>query len=264
LNHPDDEAVIRYISEKCSPQEQLEMDTHFSECPSCRERAGTILFIRENFDTLWESWTAAEHGRVHQQIALARALKQAAKIKPTLAEEIKRWFEQLGAGLCISAAVLLDRTKKIALLASTVLPAELKSELRPAFVGIGSPKEQAKVNEHLKKGSELLSQNKAEQAVNEMLQVVKIDARSSLVSTLNITRRDSRLLEVRVDSKSRTVLIMFWPIEGEGHPRLVILAPKEGEPMVSEFKLVEGADYFLAEFTGLPDGLFTLFIGPNV
>lgn len=263
LIHPDDEAVIRYVRELSSQQEQLEMDRHFSDCLLCRENVKTMFFIRENFDALWDNWTAAEHGRLNQQQVLANMLRRVSQTRPALTDEIHRWLGQLGEDLCVSARVLLDRSKKIALLAASALPAGFESKIRPAYAGIGSAKEQTKVNAHLHKGSDLLSQQKTEHAVNELMQAVKIDARSSQVSTLTIVRQDSPLFEVHVDSIARTVLVLFWPVKGQGYPGLAVLAPNEGEPMVAEFKPVEGADYLLAEFTDLPDGLFTLFIGPN-
>ncbi len=264
LNHPDEEAIIRYVSEQTSEQEQFDMDKHFSDCTSCSKSVRTMFFIRENFDALWDNWSAAEHGRLSQQLVLANALRQASQTRPALSDEIRRWLGQLGEGLCVSARVLLDRSRKIALLGTSALPAGFEFRVRPAYIGIGSPKEQAKVNEHLQKSSELLSQHKAEQAVDELLQAVKIDARSSQVSTLSIVHQDNRLFEVHVDSIARTVLLMFWPVEGQGYPRLAILAPEEGAcpATPAEFKPVEGADYFLAEFGNVGDGIYSMTIGP--
>ncbi|MFA5251544.1 MAG: hypothetical protein WC454_03035 [Phycisphaerae bacterium] len=243
------------------------MDIHLVDCLQCRERIRTLIFIREHFDTLWDSWTAAEHGRIYQQWQLAQALTKVAENVPSLAGQIQQWLGHLKEDVHIGAKVLLDRSKKISSIASVVLPAGFEPILRPAFMGIGSPQQQVQLEEHLKKGSELLSQDKADEAVSELLEAVKIDGRIPQTSTLEITHDEGRRFQIQVNSRSKTVLLMFWPAVGEGkRSKLAVLMPQEagGKVLTSQFEHVEGAEYLLAEFKDVSDGVFSLYIEPDI
>ena len=90
--HPDENTIFQYISQTASEQEQLQVDTHIVDCSECMERIRALLYIRKNFESVWTSWTSAEHGRVYRQWKLVRALKEAAEFSPSLAAVPGRRF----------------------------------------------------------------------------------------------------------------------------------------------------------------------------
>ena len=67
MRHLDENTIFRYISNIASEQEHLQVDTHIADCPECLQQVRSLLFIRKNFEGVWKSWTAVEHGRVCRQ-----------------------------------------------------------------------------------------------------------------------------------------------------------------------------------------------------
>lgn len=264
--HPDEHSIQRYISSLVSEEEQLHIDTHLAECPVCSQRIQTLRYIRENFDSLWDSWTAGEHGRVYRQLQLVKTLTEIATAKPSLAERLKQWLEQLGEGLEISTRVLLDRSRKIASVAAVALPRGYEFKLRPAYVGVGSPEEQTRLEDHLKKGSDLLSQGKIDEATGKLLEAVEINARYPQAAVSEIRQDERLLLQVIVESRRRKISVKYWPSEGQEPPILAVLLPKHSgiRASAAEFEPIEGEQYVLAEFAYLTDGAYSLQIAPPV
>ena len=264
--HPDENTIFRYISDTASEKEHLQVDTHIADCSECLQQIRSLHFIRKNFEEVWRSWTAVEHGRVCRQWKLAKALEEATESSPSMTDLLKQWLVELKEGLEIGVQVLVDQAQKVASTAATVLPAGYEFELRPAYAGVGSPDEQTQLANHLKKSSSFLSHNKTEEALSELLEAVKIDARSPQAAVSEICREGDRILQMIVDSRRGCVSIKFWQGHQEKKPALAVLLPKDPDKkaLIAQFKPLENEQYLLAAFGNLPDGAYSLQIGPNV
>ena len=264
--HPDENTIFQYISQTASEQEQLQVDTHIVDCSECMERIRALLYIRKNFESVWTSWTSAEHGRVYRQWKLVRALKEAAEFSPSMTDLLKQWLMELREGLGIGVQVLIDQAKKVASAAATTLPTGYEFELRPAYAGVGSPNEQTQLANRLKKSSSLLSHNKIEEALSELIEAVKIDTRSPQAAVSEICCGGNRILQMVVDSRRGCVFVKFWQIYEKSRPALAVLLPNNSGKtvLISPFKQVENEQYILAEFDNLPDGVYSLQIGPHI
>jgi hypothetical protein len=264
--HPDENTIFQYVSQKASEQEQLQVDTHIADCPECMERVRALLYIRKNFESVWTSWTSAEHGRVYRQWKLAKALKEAAERSPSMTVLLKQWLMELKNGMGIGINVLMGQAMKVASAAAATLPIGYEFELRPAYAGVGSPDEQTQLVDRLKKSSSLLSHNKIEEALSELAEAVKIDARSPQAAVSEICREGNRILQMIVDSRRGCVFVKFWQIYEKSRPALAVLLPNDSgkRVLISPFKQVENEQYILAEFDNLPDGVYSLQIGPHI
>jgi hypothetical protein len=77
MAHLNEELILRYVSDTVSEQEEGEVYAHLADCSECLQRVRTLRYIQENLDTLWDSWTADEHGRVYKEWREAKALREA-------------------------------------------------------------------------------------------------------------------------------------------------------------------------------------------
>lgn len=266
MTHPDYEILLRYAVEDVTDAEQLRVDTHLAECDACVERIRALRYLQENFTPLWESWTAAEHGRLHRRWQWLGVLQQLAGQSPSLAGRLRQWAEALREGAEITFKLLIDQSRRIASVACGVLPGECESALCPAYRGVGSPEEQKQLEAHLQKSSDCLAEDRTDEAVAELLEAVKIDARRPQSATLEVSRQGRRLLQTAVDGRSGRVWIRYWPAEPRLAPALAVLIPRgrEAVPLAAEFKAVPEDTYLLAEFENVPDGPYALRIGPWV
>lgn len=141
--HPDLQALTRYILQESSDGERISVDEHLSDCDDCLEQLRVMRHIRMNFDSIWESWNAEEHGRSYKQWRMAKAIVQA-EIAPELAEStrarIRGLLERMNSsGMEIAVSLFLDKRKRMAVIASEMSTALTPSSapydlrLKPAF-----------------------------------------------------------------------------------------------------------------------------------
>jgi len=264
MEHPDTTTMLRYISDDVSSDEQLSVDTHLAVCPTCLSRVRAWSYLEENLDSLWDSWTAATHGSVYRRWRLVKALRDIVEATPALAEQVWQWVERLREGFEFSVRVLIDRSRAIASLGTCALPPQCEFKLCLSDAGIGSPDEQTDLENHLHHSSELLSDNRPNEAANELLQAMQIDARSSQAAVSQISRHGQLLCQTVVDSRRGRILVKFWPQEGQPWPSLALLVPEdeEGRVLAATFNAVENETYVLAEFDQVDRVSYALQIEP--
>lgn len=258
MSHPDEETLLLYVSDQASDQMSFEVAGHIADCRECLERARGLTHLRENFDSLWDSWTAEEHGSVGRQWRLATALEAAAGSDPSLAGKVAASIKSLEQSAQIGLKVLLDRAKRLSALAAGSMPEGFGCTPRFAFAGVGAPDEQAE--EHLKRGAELLDRGEVEEAIAELEGAAKVDARLPQAASSEVQHGGQTKARIDADSRRGYLSVRFWPAEGEKAPELVVLMP-EGRPeaaRAAELLPVRGEDYLLAEFEELPTGQFEI------
>jgi hypothetical protein len=264
LIHPCDGAFLRYVADRPSDQERLAIDAHAADCPECRRRLQALLYARENLSALAASWTAAEHGRAYRQWRVAKALEDAAARSPSLAATAARWVDQLAAGVGMRLKVLVDRARRIASAAADVLPTGCDFELRPVLAGVCSAEELTRLDAHLKKAGARLAEDKPAEAIAELSEAVRIDARAPQAAVCEVRRQGAVLLQTIADGRHGRLSAKFWPSEGQAPPALAVLLSEDvaRSAPVSRLEPVEGELYLVAEFEGLAGGIYALAIGP--
>jgi hypothetical protein len=266
MDHPDVNMILRYVSNSVSSREQVDIDTHLGQCPECLRRVRAFSYLDEKFDSLWDSWTAVEHGCAYRRWRLAKALREAVEVAPALSEHARRWVERMKEGLEFSVRVLVDKSRTIASLGACVLPRQCEFRLCLSGTGIGSPDEQAKLEDHLHRGSQLLSEDRPDEATDELLQALRIDARSSQAAISQILWRGQLLCQTIVDSRRGRILVRLWPQEGQCMPTFALLIPEDekGKVLTAGFQGVENELYVLAEFDRIDHTSYSLQIEPIV
>ncbi len=262
MNHITADLFLRYVSDQASEIEQLQADTHLATCSDCRERLGVFIYLGEHVETILNSWTATEHGRLYRQWQLLNAIQKVTEQTPHLAGRLWRYIEQGKAGLEMTLRLLLDRTEKLATAAAGSLPPNYVFNLRPAIAGVGSPAELAKLQRQLRKGSEHLSKGDQQSAFFALQEAARIDARSPQVAVMEINREEHLLMQVTVDGQRGRVWVRFFATAGEPLPELALLLPASPEavPYIAEFKPVNEEEILLAEFALVEENLQTLLI----
>ncbi len=263
MQHPDESILLRYVADRVSDQEQLTTDLHLADCPACAQRVQALRYLRKGFTTVWNSWTAAEHGRLCRQSQLVRSLHEVAEAKPSLAARVGQWLQALQEEIEVSLKVLIDQSHDVASLAHGVLPADWQFKLHPAYVGVGTPEEQKALQEHLEKSSLFLSEDRDAEAVAELVAAVEIDARRPQSASSDVWHGGRQMLQTAVDGRGR-MWVKFWPEEGQEPPALALLLPHrpDGKVLAAEFESVGEDEYVVAEFQDVPAGLYALRLGP--
>ncbi len=263
MQHPDESILLRYVTDRVSEQEQLATDLHLAECPECVQRVQALRYLQRDFATVWNSWTAAEHGRLCRQWQLVQGLQEVAEAKPSLRARVHQWLEALKEDVEISLKVLIDQGQEVASLAHGILPPDCQFKLYPAYVGVGSPEKQRELQDHLEKSSMLLSENRDAEAVEELVAALGIDARRPQSASSDVWHEGRRVLQTAVDGRGR-MWVKFWPAAGQEPPTLALLLPHhpDGKVLAAEFEAVREDAYVLAEFQDVPEGLYALRLGP--
>lgn len=274
MNHIDLQTLLRYVRHEVSDDDWLAVDEHLADCIHCLGRVRALRRLRTDFATIWESWTAEEHGRLYLQYRLAKAILDA-EADPNFRESAKsralEWLRKLGTNAAdFAVGILLDGGKRIASVASE-MPGTIGRaaqpyilQLQPMRLGVGSPDEMSQVEKHREKASAMLAQGRIAETIEHLQSAVEIDMRAAQGAILDI-RHEKRLVgRIQVDSRRKSASLMYWPAPGQYPLRLAILLPREEDlpARLAELKPVEAADYLLAEFEDLGDGSYTLLLEP--
>jgi hypothetical protein len=262
MRHPNEHALLRYLASALTENGQIEVDTHLADCSVCAQSVRALHYLQDNFDVLLSSWTAVEHGHVYWQWRIAKAMTE---ITDTLLsrERLKTLYEQVrrGMGLCIK--ILLDHSKRIAILVKQELPLGYEFKLYPAYISVGLPEEEAKLKDHLEKGSGFFTENNTEGAIRELLEARELHAESVLSAASELIHDGRLIADARVDSARKSIDIKLWPEQDFTFSAVAILLPEdpEGKGRVAVFQPVENEPFMLAEFGQLGDCAYSLWIG---
>ncbi len=254
MTHLDDILMLQYISKQASEDERIEVDSHLAECSECLTQVKALAHIRDNFEAVWESWTAAEHGRVLRQWQLAVALEKLGESVPALVQQIKSLFHRLETDAETCVKIWLDRVKILTTVAGRVMPQGHEFHLRPAAAGVGDDN----IQSHINRASSFLSQEQVEEAVMALESSAEINVRTPQFAVSEIDGDAGRVAEVIVDSRQGRISVKLWHSSAEAKPSLVLLIPGRNitDTHVAEFEQVEDVEYLLAEFQDVPTGQF--------
>lgn len=266
MEHPNENTIFQYASEQTTSEEEFQVEAHMAECSECLGRVRALRHLRENFESIWQSWTPAEHGHLYQQWRLATALAQVAESQPSLAQQARQWLGQLRTGVEMAVKVLLDQSRKLAMAAEELLPPQHSFQLQPAIQGVGAGEERERLEGHLNKSRDLLGEGQVEAALQELLHAVEIDARSPQTARSEVHREGRLMLQVDVESRRRELSVRYWPTEDEAAPSLALLVPQDPDvpPQAAAFETEPQARFAQARFSELPDGVFSLWINTLV
>lgn len=259
MTHPDEETLLEYASDRIEERNRLEVEEHVGVCDPCLNRVRALLYLRSRFDNIWPSWTAAEHARLCRQWKLALALQKVAETVPAVANRAREWLDRLDAASTRMLKVIVDKAKRVASQGVGALPPEHGFRLQPAVAGVGAADREAEGC--LQKASALLSEGRAEQALQELESAASIDPRLPQATRSIVEKDGTQRAEIVVDSRRARAAVKLWATPGEPPPSIAILLPQNDPEQVAvgEFEEIEGEEYMLAEFTQIPGGELELY-----
>lgn len=263
MRHLDDNTIRRYVLGEVLEPDLISVDGHLADCPECVGRVRALRYVREHFDVLWDSWTAAEHGRVARQWRLAEAVGEMTREHPSLAERARKWLAGFREEMGLGVKLLMDRHQQIVSLARAAMPLEYQFQLSPVYRGVAGPEEMATLEKHLNRGSELLAEDRPEEAAQAILQAVELGPLSLQSAVSEVHRKERRILQTTADSALGRVSVKYWTPPDEEDPIMAVLLPKHADTkaVAAAFDRVRGEAYLLAEFRGVTDGVYTLHVG---
>lgn len=258
MDHLTDNEIMDYAQGACDAHRAMAVDAHVDECVSCMRRARGALYLVNNLNDVWQAWTAESHGLLHRQLQLARALSEG-NPGGEVASKAMAWLQRMTQGMELTARALIDRSKGVGLAAVGTVTGAFTAQLAPAYQGVGFV-EAAKVQEYLDQGSELLSSQDADGAVQSVSQALHIDARAAQSTTLEIRSEDEVIARVVVDARRHRVSVLSWSpdIAAPGRMALLIPADEAVTPRLGVFGEIPNAAYCLVEFGDLPDGEYVI------
>jgi len=254
VSHPDETALLEYVAAAVSAEEHCRVDEHVAECDECLQRLRALFYLRDDFASVWASWTLREHGRLRRQVKLALALETVAESAPDFAEQARSWLGSIARSAVRAVNVLLDRAGETAGIGPGMLPDGYVFRLQPAVLGVGAPETEA--GRRLLRTSELLAGGRINEAARELDEARKVDARLVQAAGSQITRQGKRQAQIVVDARRGYAALRYWPEEGEAIHGFVLLLP-DTEPqryLAAGLQSVEGEDFLVAEFRNVPAG----------
>jgi len=221
---PTKEEIDDYIWEELPEERGIEIGEHLSVCKECQKLS------QEKFKTklLWKSWTAKAHGEVYWQKRLSEALESSLELAktPALKNRLEEWIR------------------------------ESKGKIGGAIqIILGGIEEMGKVLTNFPQ------QFLAPQPI-QFVQVAVVRGTEKDPGVIKVISKDKPGIQVLTDLVNRKVVVQIE--DGPQRPPLVILSPKEGKPLLSEPKKIEGTNFYAAIFENISVGEYTLIFEPEV
>lgn len=226
MEHLDSETLCAYVAQNLAEEDAFAADCHLGTCPDCARRVKAHYALKGNFDALWDSWTAREHGRELAQSrieeAMRMALAAAEQTRPDLAGRIGGWFSAFGKKTAAAFTVSLDSARQKA---------------------------------------EILGQQLAEAAVLDFIPApAGITGAEQFPAAITVETRQGPHIEVTADLAARAVSVCA-AMPGHKPWPLVFLIPKAGGPaIIREFHRPLETETLLAEFEDVADGEYLLLL----
>ena len=258
VSHPDEASFLRYIAGTAPEELLVAVAAHLAECATCAERVQVMSDIRGRFDDVWGSWTAQEHGRVSRLWRLARLLLAAAESTPALGRAVERCVRAVGGGTATGVRVLVDRDRLLVTMGSSAMPPDCRFALAPVAAGVGGAEDVEALRTRMTRASELLGERRDQEATAELELLHRSDVRASAGAEAVVMADEDRRAMLTLDGRRGVLSVRVWPQERSAAPESALLVPegRVADGVVVPFEAVEGEGYVLAEFAGLPTGLF--------
>jgi hypothetical protein len=233
--HIRDEELLDYYEEKLPDTQQRLIEEHLARCDDCTRTAREVYAFHET----WDSWTAAEHGRIHFEELVRGALYQAESLRPEWRARLQRWRRRWGG---LGEAVLRVVTEATAD-AGRVVAEGLDSLSRPGSAWRLNPVTTAAYG------------IRGETPETDVALFASAALEGEAQAQITVRAAQSGEVKVRVDhlaDASGAPLVLLVDTAAGGAPSV----------LVERVKWKEGADYGLAHFRDVPPGEYLVVIEP--
>jgi anti-sigma factor RsiW len=229
MEHLTIHEIVAYVNERLSEDESFKVDHHLTECEECARRVDDHILVQEQFDELWDSWTAEEHAKELLQAHVLESLSHT-RVPPAIRVRLARWAANIAAQTASVLGIVMDASRRTARI------------LQEGLGGIGT--------------------------MQASLQPVRAPVRTrgavggaAVRSRRAITVESSGPTWVKVDIDPSAAKITVWTEPQKEPWPLVLLVPKKkGRAAIGEFRRAEAGDRLVSEFEQVADGEYFLFL----
>lgn len=280
MRHPSQDNLLEFASGQASEAGAEAIYAHLDECPACSERLAAIRRLRADFDGSWEGFLAEFHLRA---AASASEVPAAAREISVLPDEVSAGADELatlpGAEAVLTFRGLLDGARRLATAARDRLVEGLEegqawgAVFQPAFSGTGDAEQDPRARELTREAAELVSRGEDLRARQSLEAAARLQGDAAAFATQELSFRGKPVGKLIVQAERRSVSVLVKP-EAIGARRARVLlrsgvtdstgkvprsdAAGRAAERSAFLEPVQGADYLLAEFTGVPDGSFSV------
>lgn len=250
--HATQEQLLRFSRGAMEKAKTIDLYSHLAECDGCCGRLRALKAIREDFSGTWDSW-------------LQHYVQMAAIRRPVFAGAPAD-SEIVGAVFEVATRVVMAATRRVVGVATQGVR-ELMGEasaytfaLCPQYSGVASPGTAARVAGLVEEGSALLGAGQTSEAMDRFDQAVQDAPRGLEAVELQVSTADgAKAVEVHLHARRRSISVLMYPeVAVERAWVAVLLTPTNQEVAQEGLRFVPGADYLLAEFTGVADGEYVV------
>jgi len=228
MSHLKTEEILAYVAGKMAEKKAFEVNIHLATCEECAKRVKAHYYIKDHFDTLWDTWTAKRHAEEYWQARVGEALKEA-EIPPRLGERVKDWLGKISQKADVAIGVVIDASQRMAEVVQEGFEALRRPDIVLEFSSLPAP--------------------------------VLILGEEPEEGTIKVEAKGPPWTAITVEPTAQKITVQM-EVSDEPWPLLLLFPKMEGKVFISEFSHPEGTDYLLAEFEDVPDGEFTLVVEP--
>ncbi|MFZ2955900.1 MAG: hypothetical protein WA705_03255 [Candidatus Ozemobacteraceae bacterium] len=261
--HPDEFALMNYLLGFAPEEEDFTISEHLASCDPCTNRAQAFIFLRENFQPLWKSWTCQEHTKAIHQLRLAEKLLTIHEgcPGPDIIEIFKLWLQSLAKGAEVVLKAFLDKNENLVTVVGEFLPCRYSFSRLELPPGVGSADEQDALQKDLQAADQLFLSGDVKGSKEKIQKIKSISATavSSLEGSIQI--KGEKAFRIFLDANTDSLSIAA--VGGE-RPAMVMLVPKseKDKPTVVKFKEDESGAW-IANANELPEGYFQIIVSPS-
>lgn len=256
MNHPSFEAIFRYATNNVTDEELFEIDTHMVDCEACSRQIAGIMYLRNNFDTVWDSFNLAGYAELQRQLNYMDVLVKAAEADPGIKMKMPSLYFRIKAGLALSVKVLLDSGQQLSLIAAEVkkefLP-EAGLYLEPRYTGVGD-RQQIEAAQKLDQSRDYLKNGSPDQALALLKEVKVITPELVESSKQMILSAGEEVGTIEIGSNTKTVEVRFWKYDPQNPPYVAILTSPSGMERMAKLAADEN-DHLIARFEAITEGI---------
>jgi hypothetical protein len=255
MNHPSEIKIYQYINEAASKEDIYDIDRHMAECNECFERIRSLIYLKENFEDLWNTFSAEDIGHTARQMEKVKAL-QGSILRPVPVAAKDLISKPVNP--ILNLKLLFDDFRKVTALAKSYLSDGYSLFLNPIANGIGSA-DDTFIDNKRNQASTHLSNDDISGAIESLNEVSLLNPSAVRFSSATIVLAGEKVASIDADINMTRLQITYWVETERPNPVSVKLVSGENETVDSKkFSPADEGDILVAEFFKIPNGSFTV------
>ncbi|WP_287152962.1 hypothetical protein [Candidatus Solincola tengchongensis] len=263
MDHPEEMAIVRYVNKRATEEEAEKLAQHVFRCKDCLEKVMALRRLCRQFDEIWDSWTAREHGRRLMRWRIAEALAKAAMEDEGILERAWSWLVSMEGDAGIAVRIIISREGALAV--PIDVPPQLGYDMWHDFSEASGELEEV-LRGRVREAHYLLATGRWDEAASLLRDTMLISKEAGIRCDLLFAYRGTIYTQIRVDGETKAIEVIWEEQTAEALPCLLLLLPEKENrnPLVAKPEWSPQSGNMVAVFRELEEGRYTLCIGPVV